>query len=165
MNPPAPTVEPDQFRHVLGHFGTGVTTVTALDPASNRPVGLTVNSFASVSLRPPLVSFCVSRDSGSWPIMRAADRLCVNILCVEQQAVCERMAASRVDRFRDLDWELSPGGAPILAGVVAWVEGTVEAEHDAGDHVIVVLRVHHLHGRTDGQPLLFLRGRYGRFTY
>ncbi|MGC4809241.1 flavin reductase family protein [Micromonospora sp. DT228] len=113
MNPPAPTVEPDQFRHVLGHFGTGVTTVTALDPASDRPVGLTVNSFAS----------------------------------------------------GDLDWELSPGGAPVLAGVVAWLEGTVEAEHDAGDHVIVVLRVHHPHGRTDGQPLLFLRGRYGRFAH
>ncbi|MGC4806550.1 flavin reductase family protein [Micromonospora sp. DT233] len=165
MNPPASAVDNAQFRHVLGHFATGVTTVTALDPRSGRPVGLTVNSFTSVSLRPPLVSFCVRRDSRSWPLMRVAERLCVNILGVEQQAVCERMAGPGADRFRDLDWALSPGGAPVLADVVAWVEGTVDAEHDAGDHVIVVLRVHHLHGRTDGQPLLFLRGRYGRFAH
>ncbi|WP_434090068.1 flavin reductase family protein [Micromonospora carbonacea] len=165
VNPSTSTIDTAHFRYVLGHFATGVTTVTALDPASRRPVGLTVNSFASVSLRPPLVSFCVSRDSGSWPVMRTADRLCVNILGVEQRAVCERMAAPRVDRFQGLDWELSPGGAPVLAGVVAWVEGAVEAEHDAGDHVIVVLRVHHLHGQPDGQPLLFLGGRYGRFAH
>ncbi|MFF5175186.1 flavin reductase family protein [Micromonospora sp. NPDC000089] len=157
-------MEPDQFRRVLGHFATGITTVTALDPASNRPVGLTVNSFVSVSLRPPLVSFCVSRDSGSWPLMRAADRLCVNILGVEQRGVCRRMATSGVDRFHGLDWQLSPGGAPVLAGVVAWIEGSVDAEHEAGDHVIVVLRVHHLHDGTGVEPLLFLRGRYGRFA-
>ncbi|WP_320068820.1 flavin reductase family protein [Micromonospora sp. RTGN7] len=164
MNPSATATDPTEFRRVLGHFATGVTTVTAVDPTSQLPVGLTVNSFVSVSLHPPLVSFCVSNGSGSWPAIRSAERLCINILGVGQQGICHRMAAAVEDRFRGLDWQLSPGGAPVLDGVVAWIEGSVEAEHEAGDHMIVVVRVHHLHGGVDGRPLVFHRGRYGGFV-
>ena len=164
MTPPPTAVAPADFRRVLGHFATGVTTVTAFDPRTQRPSGLTVNSFVSVSLHPPLVSFCVRSISSSWPALRAADRLCINILGFDQQGICARMASADDDRFRGLDWALSPGGAPALAGVVAWLEGSVEAEHEAGDHVIVVVRVHHLHERIGTRPLVFLRGEYGRFA-
>ncbi|WP_306215212.1 flavin reductase family protein [Actinoplanes sp. RD1] len=157
-------IAPDKFRRVLGHFATGVTTVTGVDPVTGRPQGLTVNSFASVSLDPPLVSFCVRSASSTWPALRRAARLCVNILGAGQRDICGRMAAGGADRFHGLDWSLSPGGAPVLAGVVAWLEGTVEAEHEAGDHAIVVVRVRHLHEGGDVHPMVFLRGEYGHFA-
>jgi len=160
----AATIGADEFRRVLGHFATGVTTVTALDPATGRPLGLTVNSFVSVSLRPPLVSFCVRDASSTWPALRRAGSLCINILGADQSDICARMAAKGPERFEGLDWSPSPSGAPVLAGVVAWIEGTVEAEHPAGDHAIVVVRVRHMRENEHPRPLVFLRGEYGRFT-
>ncbi|MEV0588192.1 flavin reductase family protein [Nonomuraea sp. NPDC050310] len=152
-----------RFRSVLGRFATGVVAITALDPASGRPCGLAANSFTSVSLDPPLVAFCVAYTSTSWPVVRGAKNITVNVLAEHQQPVCAQLAARGGDKFAGLEWTSSPGGNPVLDGALAWIDCAVEAEHPAGDHVIVVARVLQLDTHADGGPLLFFRGSYGRF--
>ncbi len=138
-----------------------MTVVTSV--SGGRPLGLSVNSFTSVSLEPPLVAFCVTRSSTTWPQLRAEGTFCVNILAEDQEALSRRFAAPELDRFMGVGWRPGPSGAPILAGGLAWVDCTVEAEHDAGDHYIVVGRVHDLDIAHEGRPLVFYRGGYGRF--
>lgn len=157
-------IDAARFRSVLGRFATGVVAVTAVDPRTGSPTGLAVNSFTSVSLDPPLVSFCVAHTSGTWPRLRAADRLCVNILGEPQLDVCRRLASRGVDKFAGIDWTESPGGAPLIDGALGWLECSIEQEHVAGDHVIVVARVHDLGKHHDDGPLLFYRGAYGRLA-
>lgn len=155
---PSGAVAPDLFRHVLGHFSTGVTIVSAM--YLGEPVGLTVASFFSVSLEPPLVGFCAAKSSTTWPAIKATERFCVNVLAADQEDLCRRFAVSGRDKFRDVSWTAVPGGAPKLANVLAWIEGEIEAVHDAGDHEICVGRVQRLGARATSQPLLFFRGRY-----
>ena len=159
---PLPTsIDEARFRQVLGRFATGVTVVTGL--AAGEPLGLAVNSFTSVSLEPPLVAFCVAERSRTWPGLRTAGTFCVNILTEDQEALSRAFAGRPPDRFLGVGWRPGRSGAPILADVLAWIECTVEAEHDAGDHVIVVGRVHDLGVAHEGRPLVFYRGGYGRF--
>ncbi|WP_141577444.1 flavin reductase family protein [Actinomadura sp. WMMA1423] len=163
--PSATGPDPAAFRSVLGRFATGVVAVTALDPASGLPAGLAANSFTSVSLDPPLVAFCVAHTSTTWPIMHTADRFCVNILAAPQPDVSERLAFGRgPEKFSGVGWTRGPGGAPLIDGALAWIECSVEQEHVAGDHLIVVARVHDLAEHHDGEPLVFYRGGYGAFT-
>jgi flavin reductase (DIM6/NTAB) family NADH-FMN oxidoreductase RutF len=159
----APTVDAALYRSVLGHFATGVTVITAIDPGTGEPVGLAANSFTSVSLDPPLVAFCAAYSSSTWPRIQAARAFCVNILGEGQEALCRLMATKGADKFAEVPWEASVNGSPVLAGGLAWIDCTIEAEHDAGDHVIVVGRVHELGFEEEGSPLLFFRGGYGRF--
>lgn len=156
-------IDSRRFRTVLGRFATGVVAITAIDPETGRPNGLAVNSFTSVSLEPPLVLFCVTHTSRTWPRLRTAGRLCVNVLAASQLDVCRRLAAPGGEKFGGLAWEPSPGGGPVLDGALAWLECSVEAEYVAGDHMIVVARVHHLDRRHDGDPLVFYQGGYGSF--
>ena len=156
---------PAAFRSVLSRFATGVVAVTAIDSASGLPAGLAVNSFTSVSLDPPLVAFCVAHTSRTWPILRASDRFCVNILAAPQLEVSERLAfGSGPDKFTGVGWTHGPGGAPLIDGALAWIECSVEQEHTAGDHLLVVARVHDLAEHRDGDPLVFYRSGYGAFT-
>ncbi len=150
-----------EFRLVLGHFPTGVAVVTAT--AADGPVGLSVNSFTAVSLDPPLVSFCADRRSRSWAGIRAAGAFCVNVLGERQEALSRVFAARGVDKFDGVGWVPSPSGSPRLEGVVAWVDCTVDAIHEGGDHEIVVGRVHALDVEGQDGPLVFYRGGYGRF--
>jgi flavin reductase (DIM6/NTAB) family NADH-FMN oxidoreductase RutF len=149
------------FRKVLGSFATGVVAITAIDPASGTPTGLAANSFTSVSLDPPLVAFCVAHTSTSWPRVRQARRFCVNILAENQQAVCRQLALRGGEKFHKLGWRASPSGAPVLVDGVAWLEVSLEAEHMAGDHMIIVAHVHHLDA-SEMKPLVFFRGSYLR---
>jgi 3-hydroxy-9,10-secoandrosta-1,3,5(10)-triene-9,17-dione monooxygenase reductase component len=155
-----PCLDTRHFRSVLGLFATGVVAVTGLDPGTGRPVGLTANSFASVSLRPPLVSLCVAHTSGTWRCLRPAGSYCVNILAEHQLDVCLQLASPGTDKFRGLSWAASPGGHPVLDGVLGWIDCEAETEHVAGDHVIAVGRVRGLGLLLDAQPLVFYRGRY-----
>jgi 3-hydroxy-9,10-secoandrosta-1,3,5(10)-triene-9,17-dione monooxygenase reductase component len=148
------------FRSVLGLFATGVVAVTGVDPETGRPAGLTANSFTSVSLRPPLVSVCLARTSGTWRCLRAAGSYCVNILAEHQLDICLQLATAGTDKFRGLAWAASPGGHPTLDGVLGWIDCEAETEHAAGDHLIAVGRVRELGLLLDGQPLVFYRGRY-----
>ncbi|MEV0200218.1 flavin reductase family protein [Nonomuraea sp. NPDC050691] len=153
-----------RFRQVLGRFATGVVAITALDPATGSPCGLAANSFTSVSLDPPLVAFCVAHTSTSWPRVRDAEVVTVNVLAEHQQPVCVQMATRGGDKFAGLKWTGSPGGNPVLDGALAWIDCSIEAEHPAGDHVIVVARVLQLDVHADGGPLVFFRGGYGGFV-
>lgn len=157
-------VDPAEFRRVLGHFATGVAAVTGID--DEAPIGLLVNSFTSVSLEPPLVAFCVAHTSGSWPRMRRAQLHCICFLAADQREQARRLSTPGSGKFRGLAWRPSPSGMPVPEGALAWIEGAIEAEHPAGDHIIVVTRVHRL-GRSEGAakagPLLFYRGAYERF--
>lgn len=155
-------VDSTLFRQVLGQFATGVTVISAM---ADGPVGFAVGAFFSVSLTPPLVGFCVQRSSRTWPLIRDAASFCVNILGEDQEAVSRRFSApevDRFDRFTGLDWEPTAAGAPRLAGAMAWISCRVDAVHDAGDHEICVGRVEDLGVASDGAPLLFFRGGYGR---
>lgn len=150
------------LRNVLGRFATGVVAVAGRDPVTGRRSGLVANSFCSVSLEPPLVSFCVAHTSTSWPRIRSAGVLAVSILGAGQREAATRLATPGGDKFTGLPWLESPGGAPILDGALAWLECTVEAEHPAGDHAIVVARVGVLDAAGEGEPLLFFRGAFER---
>jgi flavin reductase (DIM6/NTAB) family NADH-FMN oxidoreductase RutF len=155
------TIDEARFRQVLGRFATGVTVVTGM--AGGAPVGLAVNSFTSVSLEPALVAFCVGQRSRTWPRLRTAGTFCVNILAEDQEALSRAFAGRPPDRFLGVGWRPGRSGAPVLAGVLAWIECTVEAEHVAGDHMIVVGRIDDLDVGHEGRPLVFYRGGYGRF--
>ena len=158
-----PTVDAARYRSVLGHFATGVTVITAVDPDGGEPVGLAANSFTSVSLDPPLVAFCAAYASTTWPRIERAGRFCVNILGEDQEELCRVMATKGADKFHGIGWSPSVNESPVLDGALAWIDCTIDAEHDAGDHVIVVGRVHDLGLEEEGKPLLFFRGGYGRF--
>ena len=153
---------PDQatMRTVMGHFGTGITIVTAMDDA--EPVGMACNSFTSVSLDPPLVLFCAAKSSSTWPRIQRAKHFCVNVLGEDGEQLCRTFAAPGADRFGGVGWEVGPSGAPVLADSLAYIDCEMDAEHDAGDHIIVVGRVTEL-GQRDGKPLMFFRGGYGRY--
>ena len=162
MTEPTATFDSAKFRQVLGHFPTGVTVVTAA--GDGGPVGLAVGSFASVSLDPPLVAFFPDKASSSWPKIEVAGTFCVNILAEQQEEVCRRFAQKGDDKFVGLGWKATSSGAPLLDGVLAWIDCEVDSVADAGDHYCVMGRVRDLGVVHDGAPLVFFRGGYGRFA-
>ncbi|MEO7752684.1 MAG: flavin reductase family protein [Terracoccus sp.] len=149
---------PDRMRHALGHFATGVTVVTGLD-AHGGPVGFACQSFASVSLDPPLVLFCADHRGRSWPRMREQGRVTVNVLGHAQRDLIERFGSSAGRRFEDLDWTPSESGGPSLPGVLMRIHCELEQVHVAGDHDVVIARVLDLEDGESGRPMLFYRGR------
>jgi 3-hydroxy-9,10-secoandrosta-1,3,5(10)-triene-9,17-dione monooxygenase reductase component len=154
------TVDSARLREVLGHFASGVVVVTADSPGG--PLGFTCQSFSSLSLDPPLISFAPARTSTTWPRIRDVGEFCVNVLADDHEDHSVRFARSGADKFAGVSWRPGPGGAPILDGVAAWIIATLEHEYDGGDHTIVVGRVHALGADPTRAPLLFHRGRYGR---
>lgn len=159
--PPGP-VQPAVMRDVLGHFVSGIVVVTAGSPAG--PLGFTCQSFASLSLDPPLVSLSPARSSTTWPRIRAVGAFCVNVLAAGQEAVSggfARSGAGPVDKFDGVPWTAGPSGAPVLDGVSAWIDCELWAEYDGGDHTIAVGRVLDLGADPSRPALLFYRGRYG----
>ena len=157
--PAASEPEPSRFRQVLGHFCTGVTIITTRDEAG--PAGFACQSFAALSLDPPLVLFCPSRSSATWARIERAGFFCANVLTAGQQELARMFGTKGADKFAEVPWSPSPSGAPVLAGVLTWVGCTVEAVHEAGDHYVAVGRVTELGDCGPQRPLLFYRGRYG----
>jgi 3-hydroxy-9,10-secoandrosta-1,3,5(10)-triene-9,17-dione monooxygenase reductase component len=147
-----------QFRDVVGHYASGIAVVTAY--AEGRPVGLTCQTFSSVSLEPPLVSFLPARTSRSWPLMRRAGAFCVNVLASDQQAIAEVFASKGADKFAGVAWRPGRTGAPIIDGALAYIDCTVYAVHEAGDHNIVVGQVQDLAVLRDTDPLVYHRGGF-----
>jgi 3-hydroxy-9,10-secoandrosta-1,3,5(10)-triene-9,17-dione monooxygenase reductase component len=157
------TVDGARFRQVLGHFPTGVTVITAITDAG--PVGLAVGSFFSVSLDPPLVAFCAGKSSTSYPKIAEVGHYCVNVLADEQEDICRIFASKGDDKFATIGWRPSPAtGAPVINDVLAWIDCEIHAVHEAGDHYIVIGRVHELEVGHEGGPLVFFRGGYGRYS-
>ena len=151
------------FRRVLGHYPTGVCVVTAVE-ADGAPVGMVVGSFTSVSLEPPLVAFFPAKKSSSWPRIEAVGKFCVNVLASDQQQLCRQLAAPGTDKFAGVAHRVSANGSPILDDVVAWIDCTLDAVHEAGDHYIVLGQVVALEVDRPDRPLLFFQGNYGEFA-
>jgi 3-hydroxy-9,10-secoandrosta-1,3,5(10)-triene-9,17-dione monooxygenase reductase component len=149
-----------KFRDVLGRFCTGVTVVTSM--SNGRPVGMTCQSFSSVSLDPPLVLFCPAKSSRAWPQMQRAGFFCVNLLSHDQLELSDGFARKGADKFSGVSWRPSATGAPLLDGVLGWVDCTIYAVHEAGDHYVVIGRVMDLGVEDAPHPLLFYRGQYAR---
>jgi len=160
-----PVIDPGEFRNVLGHFPTGVTVVTADGP--DRPVGVAIGSFVSISLDPPLVGFFLGTESGSWPAMEASGHFCVNILRADQQELCGVMASRAEDKFAEVETNSAPGsGAPVLPGNHATIDCRIEQVVPTGDHNLIIGRVLSLDAEPEGDagPMVFFKGQYGSFT-
>jgi 3-hydroxy-9,10-secoandrosta-1,3,5(10)-triene-9,17-dione monooxygenase reductase component len=155
---PGLSLEPDHFRQVLGHFCTGVTVITTVD--ADGPAGFTCQSFAAVSLDPPLVLFCPSRSSATWRRIERTRQFCANVLADGQRELARVFASSAAGKFDSAGWSPAPAGTPVLDGALAWVTATVQTVHEAGDHQVVIGRVTGLGVCRAGPALLFYRGRY-----
>lgn len=151
------------FRRVLGHYPTGVCVVTAVE-ADNMPIAMVVGSFTSVSLDPPLVAFFPAKTSTSWPRIEKIGKFCVNVLASDQQPLCRQLASPGTDKFAGVAHRVSTNGSPILDDVVAWIDCTLDAVHEAGDHYIVLGKVLALEVDRPERPLLFFQGNYGEFA-
>ena len=156
-------VTPEHFRDTLGHFASGVTIVTAL--SDNQPIGLTVQSFCSVSLHPPLVLVCPSKTSTSWPSIATAGAFCVNVLSEEQEACSRVLSRSGTDKFSTVAYDLTPATlSPRIIGASAWLDCEISAIHDGGDHHVVIARVVDLDADHTARPLTFWRGSYAKLA-
>lgn len=153
-------IDPRAFRNVLGQFCTGITIITTVHDGA--PVGFACQSFAALSLDPPLVLFCPTKVSRSWQAIEASGKFCVNILAEEQKDVCARFGSREPDKFAGVDWNPSQLGSPILARSLAHIDCTVSNVHDGGDHLVVFGAVQSLSNvpEVKPRPLLFYRGDY-----
>jgi 3-hydroxy-9,10-secoandrosta-1,3,5(10)-triene-9,17-dione monooxygenase reductase component len=157
--PPAPASGARPFRDALGRFATGVVFVTAAP--DGEPCGLIVNSLASVSLEPPLVSFCPSRMSLTWSRMRRSGRFGASVLARRHEEFARRATPAGADRFAAVEWALGRHGVPLLTDALATLECEIVAEHAAGDHWIVVGRVDDSQTSPAERPLVFFAGAFG----
>ncbi len=146
-----------QFRDALGSFTTGVTVITTMSPAG--PLGITANSFASVSLDPPLILWSPARRSARFPAFEAATRFAVHVLSAEQKELSMGFASDGLAVFADIDFTKGAGDVPLLEGCAARLECTQSAAHDGGDHLIIVGRVERC-DTWDRAPLVFHKGQY-----
>ncbi len=158
------TFDSRAYRNALGCFATGITVVTTIAP-DGSPIGVTVNSFSSVSLEPPLVQFCLGRAAMSFDAFTTAPSFAVNILAEDQSDLSVRFSKRDLqERWEGVGVERWETGVPLLAGCLANLECDREHVFEAGDHVIIVGRVRRLAAAAAGQPLLYFRGGYARLT-
>lgn len=158
----ASSIDPRDFRRALGTFATGVTVITAA-AADGKPVGLTCNSFASVSLNPPLVLWSLVSFSPSMGVFRNASHFAVNVLGVSQRDLALQFATPAEDKFAGVTWKPGLGDAPLLAGTVAAFQCRSVARYYGGDHIIFLGAVE-AYAYNHDEPLLFARGGFGRFA-
>ena len=153
------SIESRAFRNTLGYFATGIAIAATRD-GEGHPVGVTVNSFTAVSLKPPLILFCLERGAHSHSAFSACGSFAVSMLDEGQQHLSRRFAASPRTPWHDVEQVVEASGAPIIKGALAWVDCKTEAVHRAGDHDILVGRVVALGHAHQGRPLLYWRGGY-----
>ncbi|SNS85488.1 flavin reductase family protein [Pseudomonas segetis] len=160
MPPSTTTIEPLIFREALGHYASGITVITS--HFENEPVGFTCQSFYSVSMNPPLVSFSVMCSSASYPRIRQAGRFAVNILSDEQAGISNQFARKGTQKWQGIDWQTSPLGNPVISGCLHWLDCEIHAEYAAGDHMIVIgeVKALNLQEAVATQPLLYFKGQY-----
>lgn len=153
-------IEPLSFREALGHYASGITVITSL--VDGEPIGFTCQSFYSVSVSPPLVSFSVMSSSASYPRIRQAGRFAVNILSGEQVTISNQFARRGTDKWHGVEWQASPLGNPLLGGSLHWLDCEIHAEYAAGDHLIVIgeVKALNLQETAATQPLLYFKGQY-----
>jgi len=147
------------FRRALGNFATGVTVVTARD-ASGTNRGITVNSFSSVSLDPPLILFCLDKEALSVDCLSVAERFAVNVLREEQHGLSVRFSMAAADKWDGVAYDLWPGEVPVLRGCLANLLCRRENLYEGGDHLIIVGRVERLQTVEEGAPLVYFQSGY-----
>jgi flavin reductase (DIM6/NTAB) family NADH-FMN oxidoreductase RutF len=147
------------YRDALGLFPTGITIVTALSDSGEK-IGLTVNSFTSVSLHPPLILFAVALRANSAAVFQPGTRFAVNILSAEQEELARHFARYHPDKFAEVVFTPGRDGVPILGGSSAWLEAAVQDVHPSGDHLLIVGRVDRFAHCGDAPPLIYHRGQY-----
>lgn len=155
----AEAIDSQLFRETLARFCSGVTVVTALE--RGEQVGMTCQSFMSMSLDPPLIAFAPGIESSTYPRIRAAGQFAINVLSATQRSMALTFAQRGTDRFANVSWHPGVTGAPLLAGAVAHIECDLEEERAVGDHYLVVGRVRALQGHPEAEPLLFFRSTFG----
>lgn len=154
------SLDPDAFRAVLGRFATGVTIVTATD-TEGRDHGMTVSAFSSVSLQPPRVLICIERTASMHDLLTETSHFAVNILSASQEALARRFAETGAQRYNGVGFTRGERNIPILNDVLAYVECRCVAQHDGGDHTIIVGETEAAVVR-DGKPLLYYRGGFAQ---
>jgi 3-hydroxy-9,10-secoandrosta-1,3,5(10)-triene-9,17-dione monooxygenase reductase component len=154
-------IDQETFRKVLGNYPTGVCVVTALD--RDRPAGMVIGSFVSVSLDPPLVGFLPAKSSSSWPLIESAGHFCVNVMGSDQGAVCRAVGAKGEEKFVGVEYSVSEHNLPVIADSIASIECRLYSVTEAGDHWFVLGEVLQMDVVREGDPMLFHRGRYGGF--
>lgn len=160
---PAAQAAARRFRDTLGCFASGITVITTM--SGDEPVGMTCQSFASVSLDPPLITFVPARSSRAWPAIQRSGRFCVNVLAADQEHVSGQMATKGIDKFAGISWQPAAAtGSPVIEGTLAHLDCTIHAVYEGGDHFIVVGKVEHLEAHPEdaavAEPLLYFKGRY-----
>ncbi len=156
------TIDPAEFRKVLGSYPTGVCVITALD--EDKPAGMVVGSFTSVSLDPPLVGFFPDKSSSSWPLIEKAGHFCVNVMAADQMDVCRSVVAKGEAKFVGVEYTVSDHDLPVIAGSIATIECRLYSVTEAGDHWFVLGQVLRMENVREDDPMLFHRGRYGGFA-
>jgi flavin reductase (DIM6/NTAB) family NADH-FMN oxidoreductase RutF len=152
------------LRKAFSAFPSGVVAVAA--DVDGVPVGMAASSFTSVSLSPPLVSFCIAKESSTWPVLRRAARLGVSVLADHHDRVCRQLAGPPAHRFEQLALHTTDAGAVLLEDAVVAFEASIYNEIPAGDHTLVLLRVHAVgQGDDAGSPLVFHRSTFGRLAW
>lgn len=156
------TVSSDEFRSVLGRVPTSVVVVSG--QVDGAPIGVSVGSFSSVSLDPPLVGFFIAKSSRTWPLIEPTGLFVVSVLGAHQEAVSRVFARSGADKFATVTYRSNADGCPLIDGAAAWIECRLAGTSDAGDHVLVLGEVMRLAANGDIAPLVFLGGAYGRMS-
>ncbi|MBM08462.1 MAG: hypothetical protein CMF69_02635 [Magnetovibrio sp.] len=151
-----------EFRNALGRFATGVTVVTTIGP-SGKAEGITANSFSALSLKPPLILWCIGKSTPTYKSFITCTHFSVNVLKADQLDISRRFATASHDKFAGLDWREGAGGVPLLNDSLAAFECEFYANHEGGDHSILVGKVYNF-SYTDGAPLLFNAGKYEKMT-
>ncbi|MDB5868491.1 MAG: hypothetical protein JWP96_823 [Polaromonas sp.] len=159
MKTQADEVDPLLLRRAFGSFATGVTIITTTD-ADGQPVGLTANSFTSVSLDPPLVLFCLDRNSSNLERFQRSCVFGINVLSSDQKELSSRFVKRGEDRFNGVSWELRDSGVPVIEGAAATFECDSHTTFDGGDHLVFIGRVRRFGFDAERDPLLYFQGRY-----
>ncbi|MCK9990604.1 MAG: hypothetical protein RugAbin2_01618 [Rugosibacter sp.] len=152
-------MDPKQFRNALGSFATGVTIITTRD-GQGGAIGVTANSFNSLSLDPPLVLWSIGKKAFSFPAFSAAKHFAVHVLAADQQALSDRFARPSTEKFDGVEYAHGLGEVPLFPGCAAVFECTTDQFVDGGDHVIMIGRVERFTVNEEALPLMFFRGRY-----
>jgi len=159
MAPELADPDPQRLRKVLANFPTGVAVVTG--DTENGPLGMAINSFTALSLKPPMVLFCPAVTSKTWPVLRSDGQLAINILSSDQERVSRAFAGAVQHRFSGVDWTAAANGSPLLEDAIAWLECEIAAEFLAGDHTIVIAHVQRIGiNKNASSPLVFFRSTY-----
>lgn len=153
-------LDPGELRRAYGAFPSGVVAVAAL--VDGEPVGMAASSFTSVSLSPALVAFSVATTSSTWPALRSGDHLGLSVLASHHDQACRQLAGPAAERFTGLSTRTTDRGALLLDDAVATFDCSVEREIEAGDHIMVLLRLHAVEGGGAGSPLVFHRSGFER---